>query len=124
MKKTKKILLTIFISVCVILFAKSLWDEILSSFIPWTRTNFSNYQEYMELLEEHHCFGRSSFINKVSSNMADGKYYWHRNFQEMYAAHSMLLSEEEYLGIVEKRNEFYSETWKGWDNVVVYQSQG
>ncbi len=124
MKKMKKIFIAICISVLILLFAKFSWDEFFSNIFPWTKTDFASHQEYMELLEEHHCFGRFSFINEAPTNVAEEKYYWHRDFKEMYAAYSRVLSDEEYSGVVEKRNEFYSETWKDWDNVVMYQVQG
>lgn len=122
MKKTKKILLTICISVCVILFAKSLWDEILSSFIPWTRTNFRDYQEYIELLDDQHFYASNRFIKEIPAEAIGTEYYVKRDYKEKYAAHSIVLGDE-YEQIVKERVTPYLENCNGDTRRLIYSLQ-
>lgn len=122
MKKVKIILITICIAAFIIFFGKILWDGILSHVFPWTKTNFCNYQEYIELLDEHHFYASYRFVKEIPKEAADVKYYWHQDYKEKYAAHSIVIAEN-YEKIAEGRMPPYLECCDGNTTELVYALQ-
>ncbi len=113
MKKKTVVIISIISLILFSLFMMYLWDGFFSNIFPWTKTNFSNYQEYIELLDEHHFYASYRFVDEIPKDALGVEYYVHRRFREKYAAHSIVLSKAQYVEIVKNRVKPYRDSCDG-----------
>lgn len=121
MKKKKwLVILIIIVLLLLIPIGKSVWDELLSNILPWTRTFFSDYQKYEELLNDQHFFATVRFIDEIPADSGEVKYYVYRRYKEKKAAHSIKLSEDKYTNIVKSQMEPYLQDCDEYGIPLVY----
>ncbi len=119
MKNMKKKFIAICISALILLFAKFSWDEFFSYIFLWTKTDFASHQEYIELLEDHHCFASVFFIKEKPMEFAEGRYYWRHKLHEIFTAYSIEVKGESYEKIKENRiDAYYNQIGKDTDTVI------
>ena len=125
MKKAAKIVgisvIVVSVLLCIGLY---LWNGLFSHILPWTRTNFRSYDSYIKLLDAHHFFASSQFIDEIPANAISVKYYFHQKYKEKYAAHSIVLAEEDYERITRSQMVPYYESCDDYESdTLVYEIQ-
>ena len=123
-KKKTVVLISIISLILFSFFMMYLWDRLLSDIFPWTKTNFSDYQKYTELLDKHHFHASYRFIDEIPEGAIDVKYYVHQRFREKYAAHSVVLPEKQYYNSINSRIESYCERCSEAAKLVYVMNEG
>lgn len=121
MKKKKWLVILIIIFILLLIpIGKSVWDELLSNIVPWTRTAFSDFQKYEDLLNDQHFFTLYHFTDDIESDSEDAKYYVHRRYKDKMTAYSIVLSQNMYADIIKKQIEYYLQDCDEYGIPLVY----
>ncbi len=121
-KVAKKVGISIIVVSVLLCIGLYFWDGLFSSILPWTRTSFRSYESYINLLDNHHFLASYRFIDEIPANATLVKYYCHRHFKKKYAAHSIVLAEEDYERITRSQMLKYYERCNE-NTSLVYQIQ-
>lgn len=84
-----------------------LWNIGFHDFIPWTRTYFARYDEYIEFLNNRSFYASSQFVDEIPEGSSSVKYYCRQVFKNRKVAHSIVLDENMYLKIIKNQKEGY-----------------
>lgn len=93
--------------VAILYYAATYWTVIIADFVPWTRTNFISYDNYINLLDNRSFYASSQFVDEIPDGSSSVKYYCRQVFKNRKAAHSIVLDENMYLKIIENQKEGY-----------------
>ena len=110
-----------FLCVFVVCFCLFIWNSLLSDIFPWSKTDFSDYEEYKELIYEQNVIAH--FPDELPEDASNAKYYYRRNFKEKYAAYSFVLPKEELKQYAEERMASYYDFYKDFSDAIFYCHQ-
>ena len=111
MNRRKKVIIGFIavLSLCCVLFAALcmyvMWYGIFSHIVPWTSTQFTDYQSYSSFLKNYRSLDQ--FLNELPTDAAEPKYYWHHESWEAFVAYATILPEETLRTLSDERMEFY-----------------
>ena len=94
------------------------WEMGVSDFVPWTRTYFTSYEQYIKYLEWHSFPGTNLFIDEVPDDASSAKYYCRQVVKKRIAAHSMILNENVYRETLESRKQAH----RDYGNKIIYMN--
>ncbi|MCM1090237.1 MAG: hypothetical protein NC092_01270 [Butyrivibrio sp.] len=131
MNRRKKLIIGFIavLSLCFVMYAALyacvLWHGIFAYIIPWTSTQFANYQSYSTLLKNYKC--KDYFLDELPMGAAEPKYYWHHESWEAFAAYSTTLPEESFKTLLDERMDFFREMEEEFslENIIFsFQEEG
>ncbi|MBE5864935.1 MAG: hypothetical protein E7292_01815 [Lachnospiraceae bacterium] len=94
------------------------WEMGVSDFVPWTRTYFTSYEQYIKYLEWHSFPGTNLFIDEVPDDTSSEKYYCRQVVKKNIAAHSNVLNENVYRETLESRKQEH----RDYGNKIIYMN--
>lgn len=96
------------------------WDIGGSDMFPWTKTYFTSYSNYIRFLREHSFYAAEYFSEYIPETSSSVEYFCYQNFKEKNVAHTIVLQEEEYKSILEKKKDLYIEYSNSLASEIIY----
>lgn len=118
--KIQNIIIVLVIIVCCYV----LWTGLLYCIVPWSKTNFSSHDKFMEIISDNDCFANVSFLREMPEDATNIKYYWYREMKEKCAAYSVCVPKEDYEEIKRERGEHYREWQRKHSTTTTEVTQG